>query len=694
MAAPTQLMRNVRQRLRDVRLRRAIQEGKGTPREAVVERTHVGPHMDTIVARTKRRMQPAGIDADYDLAHEHFDVTHFLLQARQMLTEEEIDPLAIFLANGAEALASPEINFNMAAYLERYPARADGPEKSPYLEWLKRGKAAGEIADPAPHLEKMAPVLGMQPRELVDRLAATRTDLQQRLLTGTLGEMFARAAEVEPLIGDVWGEATQPMLPPLQSAATVDQVAAIHACQQAAGFARARLVLVLSDPRWGGGRRAEGHITHALTGHLDPEDIVVIYTDGGGTAPRGRFPAGVREVDFATAGEGMPRPAARRALVELIRSFRAEAVVTIASRLFYEAMTPYGKAMAASERIFLVMFCNERVAMGNWVGLPLRYFYRYFDLVEGVITDSDYLANWLRDRHQLAGASAERIHVLHAPVDPDYSAGSPAGGGPVAAASGVLGRALGPAEAHGHRARGRAPDAGRRLPDVGRVGADPRPDRRDAARERPAGGAVRRLRRAGPVRSGRVALHVRLGRCPRPAARGGHDRRAHRREPCRRHRRGTERRGQLAGARDRGSRGLCEGDPGGAGRSRRGASPGRGAARSAPPRTNSRPVCEAGRGAAPRRRPAQDGTPDEHRSHAHRHGPRRDGGLRTDDAVGGPRGRSGTSARFHRPADHRAGCRHGGHHDLLHAAALRPLGAAGHAGGRPRQGAQCPGARE
>ena len=64
--------------------------------------------------------------------------------------------------NGAEAKASPEINFNMESYLARYPARADGPEQSPYLEWLKRGKAAGEIADPAPGLEKMAPVLGMR----------------------------------------------------------------------------------------------------------------------------------------------------------------------------------------------------------------------------------------------------------------------------------------------------------------------------------------------------------------------------------------------------------------------------------------------------------------------------------------------------------------------------------------------------
>jgi hypothetical protein len=99
------LIRKARRRVRAVRVRQAIRGGKGTPREAVEERTHIGPYMDAIVARTKRHMQPAGLDADYDLAFEHFDVTHFLLQKGQVLSEEEVDPLATFLANGPGALA-------------------------------------------------------------------------------------------------------------------------------------------------------------------------------------------------------------------------------------------------------------------------------------------------------------------------------------------------------------------------------------------------------------------------------------------------------------------------------------------------------------------------------------------------------------------------------------------------------------
>jgi len=362
-------------------------------------------------------MRPSGLDADYDLAYEHFDVMHFLLQARQMQSSDTVDPLEVFLGNGVDAKASPEINFNMKSYLARYPEKATGPERSPYLEWLKRGRAAGEIADPAPGLEKMAPVLGLEPRELAAELARVRLDLQERLRGGTLGAMFARATEVEPLIGEAWSAMTKPQIPPLVWPAAVDQVAAMYDCQRAAGFERARVVLVISDPRWGGGRRIEGHIAHALSARIDPHDIVVIYADSGGRAPSGRYPAGLRELDLASAVDGMDRAASHRVLVELIRSFRADAVVNVNARLLYEALEPYGKALHSSERLFLMQFCNEQLAQGNWVGIPLRFFYRYYDLVDGVITDSEYLAQWHRDRHQLGPEVADRIHVLRAPVD-------------------------------------------------------------------------------------------------------------------------------------------------------------------------------------------------------------------------------------------------------------------------------------
>jgi glycosyltransferase involved in cell wall biosynthesis len=361
-------------------------------------------------------MRPAGIDRDYDVAYDSFDLTYFLLQARHLLTEDG-DPLEVFLANGPLAKASPEINFDMKWYLARCPARAAGAVRSPYVAWLTEGRSAGEVADPAPGLEQLAPLLGRTVPELAGILGDLRADLQGRLRTGRLGEMVAKAAEVEPLIGEVWQETTRPKIHPFFNDTNAYQVSAIYGAQRAAGFARARVLLVVSDPRWGWGRRAEGHLAHALARHIDPSEIVVVYTDEGGRAPRGRFPEGVREVDFVSLLGTIDQDSAGRALIELIRSFQADTVISINSVLLYQALNPYGKALASSQRIFLVMFGNEQLALGNWVGLPLRYFYRCLDLVEGVITDSAYLKDWLVERHQLPRETYDRIHVFRAPVD-------------------------------------------------------------------------------------------------------------------------------------------------------------------------------------------------------------------------------------------------------------------------------------
>jgi glycosyltransferase involved in cell wall biosynthesis len=392
----------------------------------VEERTNVGPMMDALVTRMKRNQRPLGDDPDYDLLRENFDHMHFMLQAPALHDERDIDPIGQFLRNGADAINSPNHNFSMKDYLDRHPERKEGPERSPYLEWIKRGRAAGEIADPGQGIEQMAEVLGLEPAQIVDELAATRTDMTERLRTGKLGEMFAKAAELEPLIGAVWGETARTRMIPLHGRSVAGAVAAIHGCQQKADFRRARLVVVTNRPRWGGGRRLEGHLAHALAGTVAPDDIVIIYTDQSGSAPSGRFPVGVREIDFAEATEALPSEHKQQALVSLLRSFRSEAIVNINSRLLYAALTPYGKALAASERIFLCFFVHEQRALGNWFGVPLQFFYPFFEMVEGVITDSEYLREDLTERYQLSDADRGRIHVFQAPVEPEIPPTVPA----------------------------------------------------------------------------------------------------------------------------------------------------------------------------------------------------------------------------------------------------------------------------
>ena len=426
MADPQRLAGALRRRAgrarRAVRRRRATPEqpqaesrSAGIPRDTSVERTNIGPVFDEGVARVRQRMAAAGLDDDYDLAYEHFDLAGFLLQAPQFLSMDR-DPLAHFLGRGAEALAAPEVNFDMTAFVARRPHLSSRSGRSPYLEWLSEGRP-GAVADPAPGFEVLAPVLGLSHDELAHELGGLRSDLQERLRNGRLGEMIARAAEVEPLVADIWPATVRPTIPPFHSERTARVVAAVHAAQEAAGFVRARALLVCGVPRWGGGRRLEGHLTHAFDGEVDPEEIAVIYTDAGGRASAGRFPEGVREIDLTACVGDLPPELTERVLVEVIRSFHADVVVNIGSMLLYRTMTTYGRALAASERIFLVMFGNEQLALGNWVGHPLRFFYRCFDLVEGVIVDSHHLADWLVERHQLTDEMRGRIHVFSAPVD-------------------------------------------------------------------------------------------------------------------------------------------------------------------------------------------------------------------------------------------------------------------------------------
>ncbi len=395
----------------------SVSQHHGRAPEVALEPTHLGPVMDEAVLQAKRRMR-IGVNPDYDLVYENFDVLHYLLQSPRLLDEPEVDLIEHFLDNGPARRLSPDPDFSMAEYVRRYPKKAaDGRQRSPYLAWLKHGKAAGDLADPAPRVMRMAHVLGLPPQQVVDLVVERRRDLQQRLRSGRLGEMFARATEIEPLIGDAWPEIARPRLLPASTAVVVDEFFAIHAAQEAAGFRRARVVFVINRGRWGGGRRMEGHLAHALASHIDPDEIVVIYTDESTEAPEGRYPEGVRQVDFAQIARDLPREQAQHALVMLLRTFRADAIVNVNSKLLYHALRTYGQALAASERLFLVFFCNEQTALGTWRGWSLRYFYRSFDYAAGVITDSEYLAGELTAAYRMGEKERERLHAVHAPVD-------------------------------------------------------------------------------------------------------------------------------------------------------------------------------------------------------------------------------------------------------------------------------------
>jgi glycosyltransferase involved in cell wall biosynthesis len=396
--------------------------------DVALDPTQLGPVVDDLVVNARRRMR-VGVDPDYDLVHDNFDVLHYLLQQRNLMGSPHVDLIQHFLEHGEAEQLSPQPHFSMANYLRQHPQAADSGERSPYLAWLKRGRDAGELADPVPRIDLVAPVLGLETSEVTDLLVARRTDLQQRLRSGRLGEMVAKAAEVEPLIGAAWPAITRPLMMPLiNSRAVTAGMSALHRSHEAAAFRPARVVLVVNQARRAPDRGVEGHLTHALAEYVDPTEIVVIYTDSSVDQPFRRHPEGVRELDFARfvadipEDEDLPEDEDRQqVLVTLLRTFRADAVVNIRSRLLFRSLRTYARALTASERLFLFLSGNEQTAMGTWEGWGPDYLYRIFDRLAGLITDNEYFAGHLTDTYLIPPAEQARVHVLRTPVDPDIS---------------------------------------------------------------------------------------------------------------------------------------------------------------------------------------------------------------------------------------------------------------------------------
>ena len=120
--------------------------------------------------RARRRLKAEG-GADYDLVRDHLDPIHYLLQAPGLFDRPRLDLVGHYLT-GEGRRPSPDPHFSQTAYLTRHPHRRTGGD--PYVAWLREGRTAGEIADPAAGIDELAPVLGLPPGEVADQVAERR----------------------------------------------------------------------------------------------------------------------------------------------------------------------------------------------------------------------------------------------------------------------------------------------------------------------------------------------------------------------------------------------------------------------------------------------------------------------------------------------------------------------------------------
>lgn len=366
---------------------------------------------------------PAHAALYYPLVTKNFDQTYYLAKYSDICELENFDPVAHYLRAGWKEGRDPASWFSTKAYLARYKdVAASGA--NPFLHWLTKGWKAGYVPRPVEHFDVVAETIGLTPLQALGEWRARYDDLQQRLSYGALGEQVKKAAEFDPLVEIGWTESLQVKIPPFHSDVVTARTATMWLLGQAAGMRRARNVICVNRARFGGAARMEGHLARALAARDGADEVVVITTDQAGPLPEGKLPEGIRHIDFADIASQLKPLERERFLAEFLRSLRPENLFNVNSRLTWQILTPYGKALASSMRIYCCLLCNEQNQMGYWTGYPLRRFYRHFEILSGVFTDSYFLADELTTRYMIPQAEAHRVKVLSNPVDTSIPAAS------------------------------------------------------------------------------------------------------------------------------------------------------------------------------------------------------------------------------------------------------------------------------
>lgn len=390
------------------------------PRYGADVTPHYGKVFHDRVARALSRQRPPGTDDVYDTVREAFDVPYYLMRYKDVAQAEDIDPVAHYIRDGVRERRDPSPFFSTRYYMKANPGVAK-QRINPLYHYLRYGYAEGRsphpFSDRDTAMRVFCKAIGEDPEVTAQSVKDAYRDRRERLETGELGAMVAKAAALEPLIAHGWSRAVEMGCPPFTTPQRLVDINAINGLHHAVEGRTARAVIAVNRSRWGSGRRMEGYIAHALAGLIGAGEVIVAFTDHVGSVRPGRFPEGCRIVNFAAHCGGIAPEERERLFVEFVRSLGADALFIVNSRLAWNALRPYGKALAKSVRIYAGLFCGEQSVHGYWHGYPYRYFYRHFDVLSGVATDSHALARELRAQFLVPQDEADKLVVFEAPVD-------------------------------------------------------------------------------------------------------------------------------------------------------------------------------------------------------------------------------------------------------------------------------------
>ena len=355
----------------------------------------------------------------YELIRAEFDLVYYLLRYPDIANAVNLDPIRHYLENGAREGRNPSSEFDTKYYVACYPDVA-ATKMNPFCHYLEIGRAEGRRSNPFSAgdeaFDQLSGILGRSPGIVEQDISVRRRDLRERLDGGVLGEMVAKAAALDPLIAHSWREVGDAKFPPFHTGPVMDEVIATHALHEAAGFKRAKAIVVIPHCRISGATRVAAYLTEALAKILGEKEVVVIRTDMNFMQFPDWFPEGCRHVDFSSLAKKLPEQSRQKIFVEFLRALKPGIVFNVNSRLFWDSLLPYGTALAESIRLYTYFFCNDKNIFGLWNGYPLQKFYRHFDVLAGVATDSNDLANELRKMYSVPEEQMSKIVTLATPI--------------------------------------------------------------------------------------------------------------------------------------------------------------------------------------------------------------------------------------------------------------------------------------
>jgi len=238
---------------------------------------------------------------------------------------------------------------------------------------------------------------------------------RERLDTEEVRQLIDRAADLEPGVHAPLRPELPSLAPPY--AHTVTRMAdGVAALLDDLGRDQVDTVVLVPHCRMSGAARVAGLFTDAARAAGGPESVVVVATDLPVFERPGLFPDDVAVLDLSRHLEGMPQPARRDVLHDLLRELRPRQVVLINSLLGWQLVSELGDQLAPRMDLGAYLFTWEVDERGHLYGYPIGPFRQSLEHLSWVLFDSERMRTELVERFLMPAAQRERMIFLRNPV--------------------------------------------------------------------------------------------------------------------------------------------------------------------------------------------------------------------------------------------------------------------------------------